>query len=216
MKSFFCINTFKVPTTIVQKPIAADLIIFFTTEESAPNVLGFAAACEFHPVTMRPIAGRVNLNPAKLKLDKVSRQEQFDTTLHEIYHIMGFTPYLFQFFIDPVTNKRKNVSDTYIQRQSGAFRNQVVSPRVLEFARNHFGCQTMIGVPLEDHGATGSISSHWEKVVAGNEIMVANRTPNIVNSELTMRLLEDSGWYQVNRKFAEPLVWGRNLGCAAV
>lgn len=71
-------------------------------------------------------------------------------------------------------------------------------------------------MPLEDEGGAGSARSHWDKVMAGNELMVANRTPNRVNSELTMRLFEDSGWYQVNYKMAERLFWNHNAGCKAV
>jgi len=32
-------------------------------------------------------------------------------------------------------------------------------------------------------------------------------------SNLTLSLLEDSGWYKVNRTFAEHFLWGKDEGC---
>lgn len=36
---------------------------------------------------------------------------------------------------------------------------------------------------------------------------------NPVLSQLTLALLEDSGWYCVDYSVAESLVWGRGKGC---
>jgi len=122
------------------------------------------------------------MNPYHLSDDPKKFFDQFATTLHEVYHIMGFSKSLYQYYIDPVTLIRKKESDTYFVRDSGKFPYLIRSPKVLEFAKKHFNCQTMDGVPVEDDGGSGSAGSHWEKVVFGNEMMVANTVANPVNS----------------------------------
>jgi hypothetical protein len=90
------------------------------------------------------------------------------------------------------------------------------SPKVLAHAREYFKCPKLDGVPVEDDGGSGSAGSHWEKVVLGNEIMVPNVTANLVVSKFTLKLMEDSGWYQVNYNMAEPFFWGIRAGCSIV
>jgi hypothetical protein len=189
----------------------ADLILLFTAEaEKTDSFVAWASPCQLHRTTMRPTAGRVNMNPYHLSDDPKKFFDQFATTLHEVYHIMGFSKSLYQYYIDPVTLKRKKESDTYFVRESGKFPYLIRSPKVLDFARKHFNCPSMDGAPVEDDGGSGSAGSHWEKVVFGNEMMVANTVANPVNSEFTMRLMEDSGWYQINPDMAEPFFWGKN------
>eukprot|EP01111_Echinosteliopsis_oligospora_P002827 TRINITY_DN1442_c0_g1_i9.p1 TRINITY_DN1442_c0_g1~~TRINITY_DN1442_c0_g1_i9.p1 ORF type:complete len:311 (-),score=92.27 TRINITY_DN1442_c0_g1_i9:665-1597(-) len=43
--------------------------------------------------------------------------------------------------------------------------------------------------------------------------MTGESTMNPVFSGLTLALFQDSGWYNVNYSAADPLIWGRNLGC---
>ena len=39
----------------------------------------------------------------------------------------------------------------------------MVTPRVLEEVRNHFGCAELQGAELEDQGGDGTALTHWEK-----------------------------------------------------
>lgn len=92
----------------------------------------------------------------------------------------------------------------------------VNTPRVVDWIRRHFGCDTLSGAPLEDGGGSGTRLSHWEKRNFMNEYMTGESTNNPVLSGLTMSLFEDSGWYQIDYSTAEDLVWGKNEGCAFV
>jgi len=118
------------------------------------------------------------MNPFHLSSNPKVWYSQFTTVLHEAYHIMGFARSLYQFYIDPVTLKRKTESDTYIVKSNGKFPYVIRSPKVLAHAREYFKCQNLDGVPVEDNGGSGSAGSHWEKVVFGNEVMVANVSAN--------------------------------------
>jgi hypothetical protein len=80
--------------------------------------------------------------------------------------------------------------------------------------RKYFGCPTAPGAYLENQGGSGSAGSHWERRVFGYEYMTASQLEDFRMSEITLALLESTGWYQVDYNMAEPLVWGKGKGCA--
>lgn len=43
--------------------------------------------------------------------------------------------------------------------------------------------------------------------------MTGTHTQNPVYSRITLALMEDTGWYKANMEMAQPLNWGRHLGC---
>lgn len=48
---------------------------------------------------------------------------------------------------------------------------------------------------LEDDGGEGTATGHWEKKLLGNELMTGIMSGDPINSQITLGLLEDSGWY---------------------
>jgi len=87
---------------------------------------------------------------------------------------------------------------------------------VLAAAREHFGCSSLDGVPLEDGGDRSTHDSHWEKRLFRNEYMTGSSDHTAVISKISLALLEDTGWYQVEYGHAEDLEWGRGMGCSFV
>jgi hypothetical protein len=71
----------------------------------------------------------------------------------------------------------------------------------------------MQGVELENQGGSGTAFSHWEKRTANNEYMTGTASRNPVFSDLTLALLEDTGWYGVNNSLTGQLLWGQGMGC---
>jgi hypothetical protein len=39
----------------------------------------------------------------------------------------------------------------------------IVTPKVLEVATQYYGCDSMVGVELENGGSAGTTASHWER-----------------------------------------------------
>ncbi|CAG0915170.1 unnamed protein product, partial [Notodromas monacha] len=74
-------------------------------------------------------------------------------------------------------------------------------------------CPELEGAELEDQGHEGTALTHWEKRLFENEAMTGTHTQNPVYSRITLALLEDTGWYLPNYEMAQPLSWGRGLGC---
>lgn len=89
----------------------------------------------------------------------------------------------------------------------------IVTPKVKEVTRAHFGCSTAEGMELENEGGSGSKGSHWERLLLSNEAMTASDIPNAAFSKFTLALLEDSGWYAPVYEKAMPFYWGANDGC---
>lgn len=46
-----------------------------------------------------------------------------------------------------------------------------------------------------------------------NEAMTGTHTQNPIISNITLALMEDTGWYIANYSMAEPMSWGKGLGC---
>ena len=85
------------------------------------------------------------------------------------------------------------------------------TPRVTRAARLHFGCNSLIGAPLEDGGGAGTAMSHWEMRAFRDEYMVGSSSPGKRTfSAISAALFADSGWYDVDEALVEPLPWGRS------
>ena len=85
----------------------------------------------------------------------------------------------------------------YVDDSSG--QRWITASNVYTFAQNHFSwfdTNSLIGIPIENAGETGSSGSHWEKKYILNENMGATSYSSLTYfSRFTMSLMEDSGWY---------------------
>lgn len=89
----------------------------------------------------------------------------------------------------------------------------ISTPNVINEVRDHFNCSLLEGAELENQGEDGTALTHWEKRLFENEAMTGTHTQNPVYSRITLALMEDTGWYKANYSLAQPLEWGKNLGC---
>jgi leishmanolysin-like peptidase len=99
----------------------------------------------------------------------------------------------------------------------------VTSPKVAEKAREYYGCDTLEGQELENAKASCSsiFESHWKLRTLKNEVMnFVGTEPTSFVSPMTLALLEDSGWYQLNYAMATAQIptgsFGYKSGCEFV
>jgi leishmanolysin len=118
--------------------------------------------------------------------------------LHEMTHILVFHPYLLE-DLNMIT-KRNSVY-------------YVSSTNVVLKARQHFNCPTMIGVPLENQGGESSAGSHWEARHMLGDYMISTDYIDIVLSDITIAMFEDSGFYEVEYYSGGLFKYGKNKGC---
>lgn len=97
---------------------------------------------------------------------------------------------------------------------------KMVTPKVVEKARDFFDCKDLEGPELENQPTAqcSFVGSHWEQRLFMQEIQASTTaiTPAFV-SEVSLALFEDSGWYKVDYNRADRLVkglhWGYKQGC---
>ncbi|XP_041481209.1 uncharacterized protein LOC121428565 [Lytechinus variegatus] len=206
----------------------------------AEGVIAFAGPCFLGLTFNRPIAGSMNICPDSLRQFAPEVIQQ--VVQHEIYHAIGVNSGLFAFFRDengdPLTPLQENgfpefdssaghfkwservartMSLDWDIRGGKTQRNVtiLVTPNIVREARQHFGCDSIEGVELEDDG-DGSALSHFEARIFTTESMAPQLTVGRKFSRLTLAWLEDTGWYEVDYAYADPYTWGRGLGCGFV
>ncbi|XP_022901692.1 leishmanolysin-like peptidase [Onthophagus taurus] len=204
--------------------------------------VAYAAHCQQEMGLDRPIAGHANLCPKSISTKEQELETLLSTVKHEILHALGFSVSLFGFYRDskgnPLTPRRPETgkpalnekyqtyewSDKVIktfERKNWFVRSgmrkrtvqMVVTPNVVREVRRYFNCNELEGAELEDQGEEGTALTHWEKRVFENEAMTGTHTQHPIISNVTLALMEDTGWYRANYAMAEPMSWGKGLGC---
>ena len=151
----------------------------------------------------RPTAGYILINK-NLDFNKKNSEEYYELLfLHEITHVLVFHTEFFEHSSISTGDKRIN----------GVVRKLITSPKVKEAAQKHFGCKTLEGVPLEDQGGDGSSGSHWDSRFMLGDYMISSDYEEIVISDITLALFEDSGWYTVNYYTGGLFKFGKGMGC---
>ena len=158
--------------------------------------------------TDRVILSKLIIPAQYLNNEIISAMELEILLFHEITHILGFTYDNFQYFKDGIDQ---------VFYQSGS-KYYIISPNVVKLAKEYYGCDsdTFIGLPLEiEKDSDSSISAcHWDSKILLGEVMNKELyTPEVVISEFTLALLEDSGWYEVNYFTGGLMRFGKNKGC---
>merc|ERR1719242_2573688 len=81
--------------------------------------------------------------------------------LHEANHILIMAPELWDDF--------RNLSGDPIPYENVVSEPQedgllyITSPGVAEWSKSHFGCESLIGFPLENTGTGDSVGAHWDE-----------------------------------------------------
>lgn len=175
-----------------------------------------AIFCTKSPKDQRPTSGNVNICPAIL--DKVTGNGKefyrlLDTLTHEIFHLIGFNPGNFPDFVDSSGNPIGE--DKVVREENGV--SSLITPNVLEQAKSHFGCDSISGVPLEASGGSGTADAHWSQDIFGpREVMLPTvGQERTVISRMTLAVLKDSGWYDIDYEKGEVghFDFGGGMGC---
>ncbi|KAL4486499.1 hypothetical protein ABPG72_018453 [Tetrahymena utriculariae] len=212
----------KIPQYIERIGVENSDLHIFVTYSNLPKSQSLANAiwCQLDP---QPNIGRVLFNIGTMDIDESSTQsfqDNFQTSLHEILHILGFSGNSIQYWIDPDTNQpygKNNVHKILTRETRWQIDNvlKISSKNILRVSRNYYGCPQIDGMYLENSGGAGSMGSHWERDLLSNELMTASFVYKaFAISEFTAALLLDTGFYaEINSNFLMPIYWGKNKGC---
>jgi len=128
---------------------------------------------------------------------------------------LGFNPFVDR-WKNPNTGEAYDVNEIlrtqfWDSYSTGQF--AVVTPTVVEKVRSQSGCTDLEGALWENQGDVDSFP-HWEtRTFYGESMTAASKYELTSYSELTFALLVDTGWYQVDWSYAQPLSFGHKAGC---
>ena len=193
---------------IDMKTLGIDLIIFSMIEEMDESTIAAASPIYTQSSNHQPIFGIIYINN-KINFTKINSQKYLESTLiHEMTHILGFLDSFFEKYYHNIISKR----DKY-----GIKRQYINSPKVVEVARKYFNCSELDGVELENYGDEGTAGSHWEaRILLGDYMNGVAYTEEEVISEITLALLEDTGFYKPYYYTGGLMRFGKNKGCEFV
>ena len=128
--------------------------------------------------------------------------------LHEYTHILGFLNESFHYFPGGYDN---TIEKGILRERERYF---IKTEKVKKLINTYYGCNSIIGLELEDQDENGLPSSHWEaRILLGEYMNKEQYQPEVVMSDFTLALLEDSGWYKVNYYTGGLMRFGKNKGC---
>ena len=184
---------------------------FVVESDKIPEgVIAAAAPILLENQTKRPIAGFIMICNDSLFFEKENVEHYFSNVfIHELTHAFGFLRGTFEYFPGGEEKTIFSQTDKY-----GIMRYYIKTKKVVEFAKKYYGCNSIEGVEVENQGSPGSAGSHWEgRILLGEYMTSENYEDEVVISEFTLALLEDSGWYKTNYYTGGLLRFGKNKGC---
>lgn len=200
------------PSNAIKTGVNADLFIFPIFDSTLPSDVDAAASFCFTEINNRPVVGQLLINP-RFKLSATNSEKFLQMLIfHEVTHVLVFHDALYGFFIKE-NGEKYGQSATFKSTVNGSTRTKLATAKVLAAAKAHYNCDLIDGVELENQGGNGSAGSHWESRIMLGDYMVSTDYPEMVISEITLALFEDSGWYTVNRYTGGLFRFGKNRGC---
>ena len=190
------------------KDLGIDLFIFVrfgNAVEMGKLSLASASARFLDEKTGQPILGIININ-RDVDYSKQNSFQFFEMiVLHEFTHVLGFSSY---FFVNYFHNILTKIDDFGIEK---AYIN---STKVVEVAKKYYNCDSLIGIELEEFGGEQTLRSHWEaRILLGEYMNGVAYNEEVVISEFTLALLEDSGYYKAKYYTGGLMQYGKNKGC---
>ena len=156
----------------------------------------------------RPMITKMTLS-TKFNFEKRGAEKYLDIFfLHYFTHLIGFSG----------TFIKENFPGNPYLKQKDKFGNErhyITSKKVVETAKKYFGCDKITGVELDNKGLINGDSTHWEPRILLGDYMTSFgiEYEEQAISEITLSLLEDSGWYKANYYTGGLMRFGKNKGC---
>lgn len=198
----------------------ADFVLFVTAVPlvEAGQTLAWGRPCVREGSSSRPVVGIINFVLSRIPENDHVLDQSVAIAMHEVSHALGFINLYstLSSYIDKDGVRQQSGGTATVYRPGLQKEVKIVkTPRVLEAARHHFGCDTLDGVEIEDMGGSGTAGSHWKKRIFYEEALVGVTTSaSLYYSSVTLAFFEDAGFYKANYDYAEDnYKWGYHRGC---
>lgn len=204
-----------IPSEISSSGVNADLIILagYYNGTGTEGLAAFAASCAYDQTTKRPIMGVLAFTgDADFGTEDWLKWYTM-IALHEMHHVLAFSTLNYANFIDAngnplgIKNVVKNVT------VEGDLRQAIVTERAVAAAKQHYNCDSMEFILLEQWGTNKTAGNHWESRIMLGDFMVGQVYYEMFISEITLAFMEDSGWYMTKPYTGGLFKFGKNAGC---
>lgn len=201
---------------ILKTGVATDFFLYFDSYADSSTQIAATKYCYLASGSRRPLIARVNINRNQLKVTSnvIAHEKNMYVMMHEIMHGLGFSSSTYKLFVN--ANGKTRTGHIKNIKVNGVTRTFVDVPPLTQKLRTHFGCSTLQGALMENGGGSATASSHFERKVFLYEAMTSGSINGRRISELSLAMLEGSGWYTVNYAYAEPFFFGKGKGCSFV
>jgi hypothetical protein len=194
--------------------VAADYVIMFDSRSEDSTVVASSRFCYLASDSKRPLIATTNFNQVMFKEangDVILHEKNTYLLLHEMTHTFGFSSSLYGYFLD--ANGKQLSGHVKTINIAGDNHTVVNVPPLTDKLRTFHGCSTIPGGIMENDGGSGTDGSHFEKKFYLFDTMATGSASGKRHSELSLALLEGSGWYVIDYTYAEPYFYGQGEGC---
>lgn len=176
-----------------------DFILYVSAAPPTASEVAWAATCASH-ASGRPAVGVMNISPKAI----VTGRRATRLVAHEMLHALGFSAENF---------RRANMTRTIPQLRGKMGVPVVSSPNVIQRAGNHYGCDEVYGMELEDEVIFRGDGSHWKRRNAQDDLMAIHYPTSGYYTAITIAAMEDLGYYRGDYSKAEYMSYGFKAGC---
>ena len=208
-----CGNT-PVPQEHRAAGLESDVIIYLSGQAIPVPALG--RSCEQEGGTFkRPLVGYIHIEINNFFY--LFEQLQIQYMIRETGHVLAFDSKLFADFVLPTGEKysQSQYSTLINYPNRGKTVKTIAFPKMLEKARLNFNCDIQ-GLEMEDNFEEEGLENEaffWDARIMTHDILSAIMSDEVVFSEISLALFEDSGWYLANFDYSQKLKWGFKAGC---
>lgn len=168
----------------------------------------------------RPNRGSITINPRYIPdvPEDVNSVDRFFFTVifHELMHVLGMMGGEWsRWWIDQETGKKYShqVFTTFENRTLHKTYRILHTPKLHAWAVDRFGVTEFApgvpaGIEIEDGGGSGTAGSHPESRIYMSEVMCGIFVGRAFISNMSLAILDDTGWYVVNYSLGEPFPFG--------
>ena len=177
-------------------------------------VTGFTASCHVHKLQKNnAVGGIAYLNEAMFLSHNDYQQWTF--LLHQAINLLGFSEELSKFWDNNVVKYTE--AQRFVTRNiRGVSKKFVITPSVVFETQ---AAWNLDGAELEEQNLkvpytrSANKAHHWDARFLVNDIMTQRGFHEMIISRVTLALLKDTNWYDVDFTRAQSPIWGRAEKC---
>ena len=178
-------------------------------------VTGYTASCHVHKLQKNnAVGGLADVNEFLfLKLDSY---QQWTFLLHQAINLLGFSEELSKFWEKTTSGKYTELEKFNDRTNRGVNRRYVVTPTV---KAESLSTWNSLGAELEEadlkfpYTRSSRKAHHWDSRFLTSDIMAQRGFHEMIVSRVTLALLKDTNWYNVDLTKGQTPIWGRAEQC---